>query len=111
MPTPNPRINLTMQPHRYELVKRLATVQGVSMASVISEVLEEVYPVLERVCVVLEAARMAKETQRAGMREAVAAAEAELVPIIDKAVAQFDMFIDDAQKALGGSSSGPNPLK
>jgi hypothetical protein len=71
------------------------------MASVLSEVLEEVYPVLERVCVVLEAARRAKETQVSGMREAVAAAEAELVPIMYQATTQFDMFIDQAQRALG----------
>lgn len=101
MPTVKPRINLTMPPHRYDLVKRLAAAQGVSMASVISEVLDEVYPVLERVCVVLEAARRAKETQISGMREAVAAAEADLAPLMYQATTQFDMFIDEAQKALG----------
>lgn len=101
MPTEKPRINLTMQPHRYELVKRLAAAQGVSMASVLTEILDQVWPVLERVCVVLEAARRAKETQLVGMREAAAAAESELVPIMYQATTQFDMFIEDAQKAFG----------
>lgn len=109
MATEKPRINLTMQPHHYDLVKRLAAAQGVSMASILSEVLEPAYPVLERVCVVLEAARRAKETQISGMREALSAAEAELVPIMYQATTQFDMFIDQAHKALGDSPASGLP--
>lgn len=109
MATEKPRINLTMQPHHYDLVKRLAAAQGVSMASILSEVLEPAYPVLERVCVVLEAARRAKETQISGMREALSAAEAELVPIMYQATTQFDMFIDQAHKALGDSPDSGLP--
>jgi len=109
MATEKPRINLTMQPHHYDLVKRLAAAQGVSMASILSEVLEPAYPILERVCVVLEAGRRAKETQISGMREALSAAEAELVPIMYQATTQFDMFIDQAHKALGDSPASGLP--
>ena len=101
MPSTNPRIALTMQPHRYDLLKRLAVLQGCSMASLVTGVLDEIYPVLERVCVVLEAAQRAKETSKEGLREAVAKAENELVPLIYRAVDQFDMFIDDAAKSVG----------
>ena len=101
MPTAKPRLNLTLQQHRYDLLKRLADIQGVSMSSVVTDVMEEVYPVLERVCVVLEAAQLAKKTSKEGLREAISKAEGELAPILYRAVDQFDMFIDDAAAALG----------
>ena len=72
MPTAKPRLNLTLPQHRYDLLKRLADIQGVSMSSVVTDVMEEVYPVLERVCVVLEAALLAKKTSKEGLRVASA---------------------------------------
>lgn len=101
MPTSNPRIQLTVPPHRYDLIKRLAAAQGVSMASVVTDIMDEVYPVLERVCVVLEAAKQAQETGKQGLREAVAQAEADLVPFLYQAVDQLDIFMEDAAKSVG----------
>ena len=101
MPTANPRIQLTVPPHRYDLIKRLAAAQGVSMASVVTDIMDEVYPVLERVCVVLEAAKQARETGKQGLRDAVAQAEADLVPILYQAVDQLDIFMEDAAKNVG----------
>ena len=62
MRTFNPRVGLTLKPHRYDLLKRMAALQGVSMASLVTELLEEFYPVLERVCVALEMAKGAQES-------------------------------------------------
>lgn len=105
MPTSNPRIQLTVPPHRYDLIKRLAAAQGVSMASVVTDIMDEVYPVLERVCVVLEAAKQAQETGKQGLREAVAQAEADLVPFLYQAVDQLDIFMEDAAKTVGADLS------
>lgn len=101
MPTIKPRIKLTLQPHRYDLIKRLAAAQGVSMASVVTDIMDEVYPVLERVCIVLEAAKQAQETGKQGLRDAVAQAEADLVPFLYQAVDQLDIFMEDAAKKVG----------
>lgn len=101
MPTANPRIQLTLRPERHDLLKRLAALQGVSMAAVVSDILDPAYPVLERVCVVLEAAERAKESSRDGMREAMAKAEAELMPHLVQAVDQFDMFMGEVAKPAG----------
>lgn len=101
MPTSNPRLQLTLSPHRYDLIKRLSVIQGVSMSSVVTDILDEVYPVLERVCVVLEAAKQAQETGKQGLRDAVAQAESELVPILYQAVDQLDIFMEDAAKSVG----------
>ena len=51
---------LTLPPHRYDLITRLAALQGVSRAYLVNDMLEEIYPVLERVCVVLEAAKQSQ---------------------------------------------------
>ena len=57
MATTKPRINVTLEQHRYDLFKRLAALQGVSMSSLVAELLEAVADPMERVCVVLEAAK------------------------------------------------------
>jgi len=101
MPTKNPRINITVKPERYELLKRLASHQGTTMSGLVSETMEMMYPVMERVCVVLEAAKMAQESSKDGLRKTIAKAEAELLPMLYQAVGQFDMFVDDAAKSVG----------
>lgn len=101
MPSKNPRIALTVQPHRYELLKRLSEFQGTTMAGLISDTMEMMYPVMERVCVVLEAAKKAEQTSKDGFKESIAKAEAELLPIMYEAVSQFDMFVDEAAKSVG----------
>lgn len=101
MATKNPRINVTVTPERYELLKRLAGYQGSSMAGLVAETMEMMYPVMERVCVVLEAARRAQETSKEGFRDSIAKAEAEMLPLMYQAVDQFDMFVDQAAESLG----------
>lgn len=101
MPTKNPRINITVTPERYELLKRLAGFQGTTMAGLVSETMELMYPVMERVCVVLEAASRAQESSKEGLRESIAKAEAELLPLLYQAVDQFDLFVDESAKSIG----------
>lgn len=101
MPSKNPRIALTLEPHRYELLTRLAKHQGKSRAAVIMETLDLLFPVMERVCFVLEAAQLAQESSREGLRQSVAKAEAELLPQLYRAVDQFDMFVEDAAASVG----------
>lgn len=106
MPTKNPRIALTLQPHRYDLLKRMAALQGATMSSVISDVLEELYPVMERVCVALEMAKQAQESSKQGLRESVDRSLGELLPIITASQAQMDIFLGTveaaAKEAVGG---------
>lgn len=101
MPTINPRLQLTLPPHRHALLKRLAGLQGVSMSALVVDILEEFYPVMERICVVLEAAAQAQATSRQGLRDAVAQAEAELVPLAQATLSQFDLFMSRMDDATG----------
>ena len=108
MPSIKPRLALTLPQHRYDLLKRLAGLQGVSMASVVSELLDECYPVLERVVLALEAAQKASEGARSGLKDACDKALEELEPYRVAASDQFDMFMDGIMQkteAAAGDSS------
>lgn len=102
MPTANPRIAITVLPHRHDLLKRLAALQGVSMAALVSDLLEEFYPVLERVCVALEMAQQAQDTSKTGIREAAAKAEADLAPLVASSMDQLDMFLQRMHDTING---------
>lgn len=93
MPTINPRVAITVPPHRHDLLKRLAALQGVSMAGLVTDLLNEFYPVLERVCVALEMAKKAQATTKTGIREAAEKAQAEIQPMLAESMNQFDLFM------------------
>ena len=103
MATTKPRINVTLEPHRYAMFKRLSALQGVSMSALIGELLEAVAEPMERVCVVLEAAAKAPGDLKAGLRSAVDRAEATLMPSALKAIDQFDMFMGDVEGLIGAA--------
>ena len=98
MPSAKPRLALTLPEHRHDLLKRLAGLQGVSMASVVTDLLEECYPVLERVVVALEAAKSATESAKTGLRASCDKAIQEIEPYRQLAVNQFDLFMDEITK-------------
>jgi hypothetical protein len=103
MPSLKPRLALTLPEHRHDLLKRLAVLQGVSMASVVTDLLEECYPVLERVVVALEAAKSASESAKTGLRESCDRAIDELEPYRDQFLGQWDMFMDGITRQAQGA--------
>jgi len=103
MPSVKPRLALTLPEHRHDLLKRLAGLQGVSMASVVTELLEECYPVLERVVVALEAAKSASESAKTGLRDSCDRAIAEMEPYRDQFMDQFDLFMDGITRQAQGA--------
>jgi hypothetical protein len=107
MPTANPRIQVTVKPSQYELLKRLAKLQGRSMSKVISELFDEIEPVYERVAVVLQAAKRAQSSANEGMRQAFEKAEGEMAPHVAAAMGQFDLLVSTfgAGADTGGASS------
>ena len=105
MPSVKPRLALTLPEHRHDLLKRLAALQGVSMASVVTELLEECYPVLERVVVALEAAKSASESVKTGIRESCDKAIEELEPYRVAVADQFDLFMDGLTRQIQGEAS------
>lgn len=103
MPSVKPRLALTLPEPRYSLLKRLAALQGVSMASVVTDLLEECYPVLERVLAALEAAKSASESAKTGLRDSCYQAISELEPYRDQFLDQFDLFMEAITSQAQGS--------
>lgn len=106
MATLKPRVNVTLEPHRYDLLKRLAGLQGVSMSYLIADLLETVAEPLERVCVVLEAASKAPDNVKDGLRAALYRAERVLLPQADEFMEQADLFFTDAAARIEAAGAG-----
>lgn len=105
MPTVNPRLQITLTPPQHELLKRLAKLQGRSASSVVTELLGEMFPVLERIAVVLQAAVRAKDSMTEGLREATQQAERDTRPFLAGALGQLDLLAMDFERAAGPSAN------
>lgn len=106
MPTAKPRITITLEPHAYETLSRLSAAGGESMSSIVTQFVDLALPSLERVVLVLERARAAPQEARDGLVAAVERAERELMPAIEAALDQGDLFL--AQVA---AASTPAPAQ
>ena len=105
MPTTNPRIQVTVKPSQYELLKRLAKLQGRSMSAVVAELFDQLEPVYERIAVVLQAAVRAQASAKEGLRQATEQAEAEMAPHVAQAMGQLDLLVQTSASWPGASDS------
>jgi hypothetical protein len=105
LPTMNPRIQVTMKRSQYELLKRLAKLQGRSMSAVVSELFDQLEPVYERIAVVLQAAVRAQASAKEGLVRATEQAEAEMAPHVAQAMGQLDLLVQTSQGWPGGAEA------
>jgi len=105
MPTDKPRLTITLPPHVYETIARMAELQGCSKSSVIAELLESVHPPLMRTVALLEAARDAPQKVRDNLRQTVEELERELAVSAGTGLEQMDMLLTRIG-ANTGSESG-----
>lgn len=103
MPTMKPRVQVTMTPHQFAIIKRLASLQGRSMGALVLDLVEAVEPVLERTVVLLERAKEASAGIREGLRLSAEAAEADTLPHVQAAIGRFDLFITEAEQQAAGA--------
>jgi hypothetical protein len=116
MPTDKPRVNVTLSVEDFELLSRLAKQQKRSRSDMLRDLFQTIRPVLERVAVVTEAALRAQSTARQGLIDSAEKAEAELLPMVQQALGQFDLFVADVQQQAaaaderaGGAPAAPRP--
>lgn len=105
MPTKKPRITITLEPHAHEVLTRLSAAGGESMSAIVTQFVDMALPSLERVVVVLERARAAPQEARAGLAAAVERAERELMPALQAALDQGDMFLAEVSAAAAPPAS------
>jgi len=109
MATKNPRVAITLPAPRLELLKRLSRLQGSSPGKLINGLLDEFYPVLERVTVALEMAEKAQATTKDGIREAADKAIEHLEPMLSESMVQFDLFMKRIETAVSVSQEPEKP--
>lgn len=106
MPTALPRITITLEPHVYEVLRRLSAAGGQSMSALVVDFLEVAVPPMERMVVVLEQAKTLPAETKESIRGSLLRAEAELLPEIAAAVEQADMFLAQALEKTRAAGAG-----
>jgi hypothetical protein len=101
---------------QFDIIRRIAVLQGRSRGAVVRDLIEAVEPVLLRTTVLLERASAAPANVREGLRAAAEGAEARMLPIVEKGLGMLDLFIGSDAKGLspeggaaGHTRSAPPP--
>lgn len=104
MPTAKPRIAVTLNEHTFEVIARMAELQGCSRGSVVADLLESVSPVLGRTVALLEAAAAAPKQVRDGLRGVVEDTHEQLVGVAGDSILQMDWLLSE----LSGGGANPH---
>ena len=105
MPTLKPRITITVSDHAFEVLSRMAKLQGCSKGKVIADLLEAVSPALTRTVALLEAAADAPQQVRDGLRSVVEKTHDELLETTGDSIQQLDFLLG----AFSDAEQGVNP--
>ena len=95
MPTLNPRINVTLSPSSDTLVQRLSSLQGVSKAQVLRELLEAAEPALHRAVALMEAASGAQRAVLDGLSASLEKAQARAEVAYRRTLSEADSMTAD----------------
>lgn len=109
MATLKPRITVTLSENQHRLLLTLADLQSVSMSSIVADLIDSVYPALERVAVILKAAKDAPESVKAELRETVQEAEKLFLPAAKDLMVQLDILVDSVPVSSGGRRTPEKP--
>ena len=111
----SPRVGVSLKPDQFELLRRVAASNGLSMSSMLAEVWEMAGPVLAKVADMVEETRRAKAAAKADIRAVTAQAAIEMAPKAESVLGDFDLLqeavrrvLDEAHSVDGiGSKSDP----
>lgn len=104
MPTIKPRIAVTLTEPTFQVIVRMAELQGCSRGSVVADLLESVAPVLGRTVALLEAAAAAPKQVRDGLRGVVEDTHDQLVEVAGDSILQMDWLLSE----LSGEGANPH---
>jgi CopG-like RHH_1 or ribbon-helix-helix domain, RHH_5 len=107
MPTVKPRIAVTLPHHVGETYKRIADLQGRSVASVAAELLVSVHEPMCRTLAILEAARDAPRAVLDGLREAAEEIERDMADVHAASLGQLDWIVERVRSPSAEPSASP----
>lgn len=110
MATTKPRITITLEPNQYAVLERLSGLQKQSMSGIVTDLLSEVTPMLEKAADAMEAAMRSGAEVRAKLRRSAEEAADDLAPLAEAAKNQLDMFMAvlqglETEAAAGGAAA------
>lgn len=103
MATKRKRVTVSFEPHHYEVLKRLATLQERPISGVISELIEVIIPPLVRTVALLDAAHNAPQEVKDGLRDSVESMERELTRSAGDSLDQLDFMEDLIRRRSEGA--------
>lgn len=106
MATQKPRITVTLEPHVYEVLTKLAGLQGGSRSGIISDLMESVTPIFERTCYVLQLAETANTGMNKDIKASMERSDTKLQEMMADAMGQLDIFSMDLIRASKDDSGG-----
>jgi hypothetical protein len=113
MPTPNPRITITLTPSSHAVMKSLSDLSGNSMSSMVAEIITMNEPVFARMVKVLQAAKTvqasSKESMMAALNDAQTKIEQQLGLALDAMDDGFRPVLDDAEEVRRRGRKGSPP--
>lgn len=108
MPTKKPRVQVTLNEHTHEVIKRFAELQNKTRGAVIAEFLDSIVPPLSRTVALLDAAYSAPDDVKKGLVDYVQSAHDELLNIVSEANSEVDELVQNFNKN-GAPVEGVNP--
>jgi hypothetical protein len=109
MATVKPRITITLEAKQHAVLQRMAKLQGGSMSRIVSELLQEVTPMLDKLCDTLQIATTANDELKAKILRSCEEAENDLRPIADAVASQFDLFAASIAADVGTGAASATP--
>lgn len=99
MATAKPRITVTLTHRQHDVLRVISECGGQPMSSFIAELLEQALPVLERMAESFRKIKAARDEQRKRIAEELDQAQAEVEPVLEQVLGQFDLFMTRIEKA------------
>ena len=106
MATTKPRITVTLTQRQHDVLRVISDCGGQSMSAFISDMLEQALPVLERMAESFRKIKAAQDEQKKRIVEELDQAQAEVEPVLEQVLGQFDLFLTKIEQASGAGAVG-----
>lgn len=105
MATTKPRITVTLTQRQHDVLRVISECGGSSMSAFISEILEQSLPVLERMAESFRKIKAAQDEQKKRIIADLDHAQAEVEPVLEQVLGQFDLFMSRVERAAGAAAA------
>ena len=106
MATTKPRITVTLTQRQHDVLRVISDCGGQPMSAFISDMLEQALPVLERMAESFRKIKAAQDEQKKRIVEELEQAQAEVEPVLEQVLGQFDLFMAKIEQAAGAAPAG-----